>query len=777
MPFKIIHQQDFMDCGPACLAMICRHYGKRIPLATLREKSQIGKQGVSILGISEAAESLGFRTMAAQLTQEQLLEDVSLPCILHWTQAHFVVLTRIKKNSFFNKKIEFEIADPAAESLVTLDEKTFKSNWISAKHEEEDTGVSLLLEPTESFYDNEEEVSSSSGIGFKTVTNYLFKYKFLLTQLILSLTVGAVFQLVLPFLTQSIVDTGIQTDNLHFIYVVLIAQVALFCGKLTVDFIRSWVLLYISTRINVTILSDFIRKLMRLPVSYFDSKQTGDIFQRMSDHHRIEQFLTGSSLNVLFSSISLIAFSGVLAFYNSIVFFVFIAASVLYVLWIIIFLDRRKQLDYKKFDVSAKEQSIKIQMIQGMQEVKLLGCGKEVRWKWERQQAKLFGLQAKSLSLEQWQQSGALFINEGKNILITFFCAKAVIDGNMTLGSMLAVQYIIGQLNGPIEQMISFIQSWQNAKLSIARLNEIHHLEDEEPHHKSLLSEIPFIHAKQLVGGKKNVGHDEMLAMTDSVEDGSEEGIQSVSSILPSITFRNVTFTYSGAGNEPVLRGINLSIPIGKTTAIVGVSGSGKTTLLKLLLKFYDPQKGEIRLGETPLSFISHQAWRRCCGVVMQDSYVFSDTIARNIAVGVEKVDMERLRYAIRVANIEKFIGSLPLGLNTKIGSEGNGISMGQRQRILIARAVYRDPEYIFLDEATNSLDANNESVIIENLERFFKNKTVVVVAHRLSTVKHAHQIIVLEGGEIVERGTHQELVNLKGKYFQLVKNQLDLGA
>ncbi len=781
MSFKIINQQDFMDCGPACLAMICRHYGKRIPLASLREKSQIGKQGVSILGISDAAEGLGFRTMAAQLTYEQLLEDVSLPCILHWTQSHFVVLTEIKKESFFNKRILFEIADPAAESLVTLSEKTFKSNWISSQIEEEHAGIALLLEPTQSFFENEdEEVSNSRGLGFKTVFSYLFKYKVLLTQLILSLALGAFFQMVLPFLTQSIVDTGIQTDNLHFVYVVLAAQVALFCGKLTVDFIRSWVLLHISTRINVTILSDFIRKLMKLPVSYFDSKQTGDILQRMSDHSRIEQFLTGSSLNVLFSFVSLLVFSLVLAIYNSTVFFVFLLASIMYVLWIIIFLEKRRKLDYKKFDVSAKEQGIKIQMIQGMQEVKLLGCGKQVRWKWERLQAKLFGIQVKSLSLEQWQQSGALFINEGKNILITFFCAKAVIDGHMTLGTMLAVQYIIGQLNGPIEQMISFVQNWQNARISIDRLNEIHHLEDEEPEHKNLLTEIPVSFAKQLVGGKKNpIDYDiEMDSNESIIADSIEQEFKSSSrGLFPSITFDNVTFAYNGAGNEPVLKNISLSIPAGKTTAIVGVSGSGKTTLLKLLLKFYEPQKGEVRLGETPLSFMSHQAWRGCCGVVMQDSFVFSDTIARNIAVGVDKVDMDRLRYAIKVANIENFIASLPLGLNTKIGSEGNGISMGQRQRILIARAVYRDPDYIFLDEATNSLDANNESVIIGNLERFFKGRTVVVVAHRLSTVKHADQIIVLHNGEIAEQGTHQELVNLGGKYFQLVKNQLDLGA
>jgi ATP-binding cassette subfamily B protein len=777
MAFQVIHQQDLMDCGAACLSMICKHYGRDISLADVRNRTQLGKQGVSILGISEAAESYGFRTLAVQLTYEQLIQDTSLPCILHWSQEHFVVFTKVKKKTLFSRKEKLEIADPAHD-LICIDEETFKRNWCSSTYNHQAVGVALLLEPTPSFRKHEKVNTTSTGLGLQALFGYLFKYKQLLGQLVLSLALAALLQLLLPFLTKSIVDTGIQTQDLQFVYVILLAQLALFGGKLTIDFIRSWILLHISTRINVSILTDFLIKLIKLPVSYFDTKQTGDILQRMSDHNRIESFLTGSSLNVLFSSLSLVLFSGVLAFYNVTVFVVFLFSSLLYILWLVIFLDKRKQLDYKKFSVSAREQGSKIQMIQGMQEIKLQDCGRQVRWNWERIQARLFRLHVKSLSLEQWQQSGALFINEGKNILITFFCAKAVIDGQMTLGTMLAVQYIIGQLNGPIDQLIGFIQSWQNAKISMERLNEIHHLADEEPVDKHFLKSIPTTLSRQLVGGKRS--ENEHAASGSNEFAGSPMPHKPIASIpqnlFPSISFRNVTFTYNGAGNDPVLKQTNLVIPAGKTTAIVGVSGSGKTTLLKLLLKFYEPQIGEIFLNDTSLHTISHQAWRKHCGVVMQDSYIFSDTIARNIAVGAKTVDRDRLRYAVEVANIQHFIEELPLKFNTKIGPEGTGISMGQRQRILIARAVYKNPDYIFLDEATNSLDANNESVIIGNLSKFFKGKTVVVVAHRLSTVKHADQIILLEHGTIAERGTHQELVNLKGKYFTLVKNQLDLG-
>ncbi|MGZ3814955.1 MAG: peptidase domain-containing ABC transporter, partial [Mucilaginibacter sp.] len=551
------------------------------------------------------------------------------------------------------------------------------------------------------------------------------------------LAIGSILQLITPFLTQSIVDIGINTRNLNFVYIILFAQIALIIGQASVDFIRSWILLHISTRVNVSILTDFLIKLMKLPMSFFDTKMTGDIMQRMNDQHNIQTFLTGSTLTTIFSLFNLVIFSVVLAYYNMIIFFVFAFSSVLYIAWIILFLNRRRALNYKSFEVSAKNQSSLIQLIGGMQEIKLNNCEQQKRWEWEHIQARLFKFNVKTLALSQYQQGGATFINQGKNILITFLSAEAVINGNLTLGAMVAVQYIVGQLSSPIEQLLGFIQGFQDAKISLERLNEIHQMEDEEPANKEWNHTLP-----------EN----------------------------KSLSINRLTFRYPGAGNEPVLENIDLHIPQGKTTAIVGMSGSGKTTILKLLLRFYESEKGEIKVGDQPINNISFKTWRNQCGVVMQDGFIFSDSIERNIAVGDEYPDKIKLRHAIKVANIQDFIDGLPLGLNTKIGAEGNGISQGQRQRLLIARAVYKDPQYIFFDEATNALDANNERVIMDNLAEFFKGRTVVIVAHRLSTVSNADNIIVLDKGRIIEQGTHLELTSLKGDYYQLVKNQLELG-
>jgi len=775
--FPFIRQADSMDCGPTCLQMVSKYYGKNFSISTLREKSQIGKEGVNILGISEAAESIGFRTRAVKIDYNSLVSDVLLPCILHWNQYHFVVLYKITKNKLY-------IADPGA-GLVGFTPEEFLQRWISDKNNQSITeGIALLLEPSAKFHEIDVELGdvseTSSKLAFKNIFNYLLPYKKLILQLFLGLGVASILQLILPFLTQSVVDVGVNTANINFVYIVLMAQATLTIGRLVVDFVRSWLLLHISTRINISILTDFLIKLMKLPLSFFDSKKTGDILQRMNDHQRIEFFLTGSSINVLFSLSNLVIFSIVLAVFNVYIFEVFIVSSFLYSIWVALFLRKRKVLDYKHFDIASKEQSTTIQLVQGMQEIKLNGVEKQMRWNWERLQAKLFKLSMKGLALNQWQQSGASFINESKNIFISFLSAKAVIDGQMTLGTMLAVQYIIGQLNSPIEQMIGFLQSWQNARISMDRLNEVHGMEDEEPVHRHLLQELPVNFSRQISGGKMNSSKqlEEFLTIDKYSNAGLEIDYPMVTGNIEElgIVFSNISFTYPGAGNEPVLKEINLRILKGKTTAIVGVSGSGKTTLLKLLLKFYEPQKGDIKLGNTSLTTISHKIWRSHCGSVMQDSFMFSESIAKNIAVGEEKVDMEKLRRAVKVANIGDFIESLPLGFNTKIGTEGNGISMGQKQRILIARAVYRNPEFIFLDEATNSLDSNNESLIVQNLDSFLKGKTVVVVAHRLSTVKHADQIVVLNKGVISECGTHQELVNLKGEYFTLVKNQLELG-
>lgn len=724
--FPFYKQPDIMDCGPSCLRMIAKYHGKNFSLQKLREISGINKEGVSLLGISEAAEKIGLRTTGAKVSLDQL-KETDLPVILHWNQNHFVVLYKIKKNKYY-------IADPA-KHLMVYTEKEFLLNWLSMVGDQERQGVVLMLMPSPDFYGMEGD--KVRGMDFSYLLKYLYQYKSLVVQLFVGLGVGSLLQLILPFLTQSIVDIGINTRNLNFIYIILIAQAMLIVGRISVEFIRSWILLHISTRINISILTDFLIKLMKLPLSYFDTKMTGDIMQRMNDQKRIETFLTGPTLSVIFSMVNLVIFAIVLAYYNTTIFIIFIVSTALYSLWIIFFLKKRRELDFKRFDISSQNQSAVVQLITGMQEIKLNNCEQQKRWEWERIQANLFRFNVKSLALGQYQQAGTFLINEGKNILITFLVAKSVIDGQLTLGAMMAVQYIIGQLNSPIEQLLGFIQQLQDAKISLERLNEIREIEDEEPLDRSFTKELPF---------DKSIG------------------------------LHNLSFTYPGAGNEPVLSNINLYIPEGKTTAIVGMSGSGKTTILKLLLRFYEPQRGEIKVGNGYLNQISYRYWRGLCGVVMQDGFIFSDSIAKNIAVGDEYPDITKLKHALQVANITEFVESLPLGLNTKIGAEGNGISQGQRQRILIARSVYKNPAYIFFDEATNALDANNEKVIMENLESFFKGRTVVVVAHRLSTVKNADNIIVLDKGMIIEQGTHAALTKQKGEYYELVKNQLELG-
>jgi len=718
-------QPDQMDCGPTCLRMVAKHYGRNYKTQTLRQLCEINKEGVSLLGISDAAEKIGFRSLGAKLNTVQL-KEAELPCILHWRQNHFVVLYKIKKAKFF-------LADPA-NGLVVLTEQDFNRNWITDTEANE--GIALLLSPTPAFYEQDNEKGTEVSWGF--LLRYLTRYKQLVLQLLFGLGIGSLLQLITPFLTQSVVDIGINTRNLNFVYIILIAQAMLIIGRVSVDFIRSWILLHISVRVNVSILTDFLIKLMKLPMGFFDTKMTGDIMQRMDDQKRIESFLTGSTLSTLFSMFNLLVFSVVLAYYNSTIFFVFLISSALYTIWIVVFLKSRRSLDYKRFDISSKNQSSIVQLVTGMQEIKLNNCEQQKRWEWEHLQARLFKFNVKSLALSQYQQGGSTFINESTNLLITFLSAKAVIEGNLTLGGMMAVQYIIGQLNSPIQQFLGFIQGFQDAKISLERLNEIHQMADEEPVDKEFNYALP--------------------------EDKS-------------LQFNNLTFRYPGAGNEPVLKDINLVIPQGKTTAIVGMSGSGKTTILKLLLRFYEPEKGEINIGGQALSTIGFKTWRSECGVVMQDGFIFSDTIARNIAVGDEYPDKQKLKHAIKVANIQDLVAGLPLGINTKIGAEGNGISQGQRQRILIARAVYKNPHYIFFDEATNALDANNEKVIMENLQEFFKGRTVIVVAHRLSTVSHADNIVVLDKGRIIEQGTHEMLTSLKGDYYRLVKNQLELGS
>ena len=721
-------QADAKDCGPTCLRIISKYYGKSISLQQIRNLSETTREGSSLMGLSDAAEKLGYKTLGLKIDFTTLIEDIPLPCICHWNKYHFVVIYKIDKTG------KVYISDPSY-GLITYSKEEFIRFWIGNNADENtEEGVILVLETTPSFFQNEFDENKSKA-SFSFLSKYLLKYKFLVIQLAVGLLAGSLLSLIFPFLTQSIVDVGIQNQDLNFIYLVLLAQIMLFIGRTGLEVIRSWILLHLSARINISIISDFFIKLMKLPISFFDTRMTGDIMQRINDHHRIEQLLTTSSLNTLFSLVNLIIFSIILLFYDYRLFIVYLVGAVCYIGWILFFLKRRKELDYKRFSQVSQEQSKVIELINGMQEIKLQNAEKQKRWNWEFVQVKLFKVNIKSLSLEQWQSVGGNFINQMKDILVSFLSAKLVLSGNLTLGMMLSVQYIIGQLNSPLLQLVDFIRQTQDAKISLERLGEIHDKEDEENTEEQYATEIP---------------------QTD-------------------IEIENVSFRYIGS-DQFVFENLNLTIPYQKTTAIVGASGSGKTTLLKLLMKFYEPNTGEIKLGNTNLKNISPKIWRNHCGVVMQEGYVFNDTIAENIAVGEDYIDKEKLRKSVEIANIKDFIENLPLSYNTKIGNEGVGVSCGQNQRLLIARSVYKSPDYIFFDEATSALDANNEKIIMENLEKFFKGKTAIVIAHRLSTVRHADKIIVLDKGKVVEEGNHTELVALRGEYYRLVKNQLELG-
>ncbi|HEX2920600.1 MAG TPA: peptidase domain-containing ABC transporter [Bacteroidales bacterium] len=727
MVFPFVRQYDAMDCGPACLKMVAAYYNKSFALDSLRKKCYITKDGVSFLGLSEAADSLGFRTLGVKITFNMLQDNVPLPCIVHWQQKHFIVVYKLK-----NEKVH--VADPAIGN-IKINKEEFIKNWASASIDGQQVGLALIIEPTPTFFNNENDIEKYGG--FRFLLRHFNLYKKYVSKLALGLFIGSCIQLTMPFLTQSIVDIGINNNNLGFIYVVLLAQLMLVFGRLSVEFIRGWLLLHIGSRVNVAIISGFLQKLMSLPIAFYDTKLTGDILQRIEDNKRIEEFLTTTSLSILFSFFNIFVFSVVLAFFSLKILLFFILGTFLYVLWISLFSNKRANLDHQRFRLMSQSGNKLINIVNGMQEIKLTQSETTMRWDWENLQASLFELKVKALSIIQYQTAGATLIYEITNIIITIISATAVLNGEMTLGMMLAVQFIIGQMNVPANQIINFFKMSQDTKISLDRLSEVHDQPTEEPEPENKIWRLPDYH---------------------------------------SIYVNNLSFQYEGPRSPFALRNIDLVIEKNKTTALVGLSGSGKTTLLKMLLGFYSPTEGQILIGNTPLSHISIKTWRDRVGAVLQDGYLFPGTIAFNIAPMEYDIEEQKLVASASTANIKSFIETLPSGYNTRIGHNGNGLSEGQKQRILIARMIYKNPEIVLFDEATNSLDSVNEKVIIENLGTFFRNKTVVIAAHRLSTVKYADKIIVLDNGRIVESGDHNSLIQKKSSYYELIKNQLELG-
>lgn len=726
-----IHQKDNMDCGPACLSMIASVYNKKYSLNYLRENSFITREGVSLLGITEASQKIGFETFSVKLTSETLIkESQTLPCILHWNQNHFVVLKKITKN-IFTGNYNFHIADPA-HGFITLTQEKFNNSWLST----DNNGIALFLEPSEKFYNQNPPEDEKLTLRF--ILNYLTPHKKQIGIMFFLLFLGSCLTLVFPFLTQNLIDKGVNAKNLNVISLILLAQLGLFLGSITIEIVRNWIMLYVGTKISITIISDFLRKILELPVKFFETKMMGDFNQRIQDNERIEHFLTSQSLITFFSIITFSVFFGVLWYYNFKILLAYFILTVLSISWSFYWLKKRKLLDYFKFQARSENQDSIYEIINGVVEMKLNQFEDFKRKEWQIIQQKLFKINIKILKIDQLQVSGFEFLNQFKNILVTFLSATFVVKGKMTLGELLSVSYIVGQMNSPVNQLVSFFRYLQDAKLSLERLNEVqnHPTEEQEKFNKLI------------------------------IQDSNSN-----------IELKKVSFQYEGPKSQYILKDISFKIPDAKVTAIVGASGSGKTTLMKLLLKFYDTTHGEINYNSDNINDISPKSLRENCGVVMQDGFIFSDTIERNIATSDEIINKEKLQNAVKIANIQDFISSLPLGYKTKIGASGNGISGGQKQRILIARAVYKNPHYIFFDEATSALDAENEKIIHDNLQHFFKGKTVLIIAHRLSTVKNADQIIVLKKGEIVEIGNHQQLVQNKSDYFNLVKNQLELGS
>jgi ATP-binding cassette subfamily B protein len=732
-------QLDMMDCDPACLKMVAKHYGKFYSLQSLRDKCGVTREGVSFSDLSYAAENIGLRTLSLKCTINELLFKIPLPAIVHWNNSHFVVVYKTKAEKLRQKGQELEdnyggkiyVSDPAT-GLLRYDCEEFISKWIK---QGTNKGVLMAIEPQADFYERDGDEKIERKKTFENFLSYFRPYKKSFVNLFVVMFLVTILQGMLPFISKAVIDVGIQTHDLDFINIVLAANVAIIISVLLSNMIRDWILMHITSRVNIALISDYLIKLMRLPITFFENKMAGDILQRAQDHERIRAFIMNNSLNMIFSTLTFLVFGVIMFIYNPIIFYIFLAGSIMYVLWVIAFLKIRKKLDWEYFELVSKNQSYWIETIASIQDIKINNYEKHKRWKWENIQARLYKVNLKVLNITNTQNLGAQFIDSLKNLFITFYCAKAVISGEITFGVMISTQFIIGMLNGPVVQFIQFVISFQFAKISFQRLNEIHQLDDE---------------------------HDDVGQNNIELPDNK------------SLIINNVAFQYTPNG-QIILQGIRLVIPEGKVTALVGDSGSGKSTLLKLLLRLYKPSYGEIRIGEMNINNVSLRQWRDKCGAVMQDGKIFNDTILNNIVLDDERIDYVKLKNALNTANIAQEIESLPLGYQTIMGEQGRGLSGGQKQRVLIARALYKDPDYLFFDEATNSLDTINEKKITDALDNVFKGKTVIVVAHRLSTIRKAHQIVVMQNGMVVEIGNHSTLMEKKGRYFQLAKSQLDL--
>lgn len=723
-------QPNAKDCGATCLYLISAYYGKRHSLDKLREYSHISREGASLMGISEAAERIGFKTLGLCLDMDKLANEVRLPCILFWNQNHYVVCYKIRRG---RKGYRFYLSDPASIKTVCSEEE-FRSHWLCTRRNGEDRGILLQLCPTDLFYTIEGDEKKPRFKGLAGYFTYIAPYKGAVAQMIFSMLLLMFLGLFAPFLTQVMVDVGIREGNFSFVMLVLLSQLILTLTNMGVGMINGWLSLHTNTRVSLALFSDFWKKLLKLPAKFFDTKILGDLMQRLEDYDRIESFLLGHSIQICFSIVSFVVFTSILAYYNVTILMVFLVGHVLYVLWTIMFLGTWKRLDYENFELSSKSNNKIIQMLQGVVDIKLNNEENLKRWEWEKIQARLFRLSVRRLKVGQLQGNVSTLITNVTNLLISAITAQAVIGGSMTLGMMMAISYVTAQIGAPISQFVGFVHVLQETKISLERLDEIHSMPDDDSLLESQQQELPT---------KKD------------------------------ISFEHVNFSYDGSPHRLVLKDVSLTILANKVTALVGDSGCGKTTVIKLIQGLYEPLSGAVKIDGIPISCINPHQLRRQVGSVMQEGYLFSDTIARNVATGTTQIDRQRLHEAARLANVDSFVGNLPLGYNTKIGMEGVGVSQGQKQRILIARLIYKSPEILLLDEATNSLDSKNEKSIMSNLQACFKNKTVVMAAHRLSTIRNADQIIVMKDGRVEEVGTHSELLARRGEYYALIENQL----